>query len=168
MADVILVTGGVRSGKSRFAERTARRWPGEPVYIATAEALDEEMAARIATHQAERGDVWRTIEAPLDLCGALTASDGRGPRLVDCLTLWLTNLILAGRDWRVESEALAGALAGQAAPAVLVTNEVGAGIVPDNALARVFRDAAGLLNQKVAARASEVYLVTCGLPLRLK
>jgi adenosylcobinamide kinase/adenosylcobinamide-phosphate guanylyltransferase len=108
------------------------------------------------------------VEAPLALAEALSASDGAGPRLVDCLTLWLTNVMLAGRDWEAEAAAVEAALRAQASPVVLVTNEVGAGIVPENALARAFRDAAGLLNQRIAAVADEVVLVVAGLPLVLK
>lgn len=164
----ILVTGGARSGKSRFAEDKALSFAPRAVYIATAEAFDDEMRTRIADHRQRRGPQWTTLDAPLDLVGALARSDGEAPRLVDCLTLWLSNLILGGHDWQTAGQELAQALARQRAPVVLVTNEVGAGIVPENALARQFRDAAGLLNQTVAAAADEVYLVVCGLPLRLK
>jgi adenosylcobinamide kinase/adenosylcobinamide-phosphate guanylyltransferase len=165
---ILLVTGGARSGKSAEAERRVAAMAGRPVYIATAEAGDAEMAARIAAHRARRGDGWRTIEAPLALAEALDATDGEGPRLVDCLTLWLSNLMLAGRDWRTDAAALAAALDRQRSPAVLVTNEVGGGIVPENALARAFRDAAGLLNQQVAGVADEVVVVIAGQPLVLK
>lgn len=168
MATKILVTGGARSGKTGLAERLALRLGRGPVYIATAEARDAEMADRIAAHRAGRGDGWRTLEAPLALAAALDDSDGAGPRLVDCLTLWLSNLVLGGRDWHAEAEALADTLARQRAPVVLVTNEVGAGIVPENALARQFRDAAGWLNQRIAAEADEVWLSVAGCPLRLK
>ena len=165
---ITLVTGGARSGKSAEAERRVLALPGRPVYIATAEAGDGDMAARIAAHRARRGTGWRTVEAPLALAEALGASDGAGPRLVDCLTLWLSNLMLAGRDWQAEAAGLEAALLTQASPVVLVTNEVGGGIVPENALARAFRDAAGLLNQRIAGVADEVVLVVAGLPLVLK
>ncbi|WP_207903614.1 bifunctional adenosylcobinamide kinase/adenosylcobinamide-phosphate guanylyltransferase [Rhodovulum marinum] len=168
MPQIILVTGGARSGKSRHAEARARGLPGERVYIATARADDDEMRARIARHIADRGDGWTTIEAPVDLVGALDRSDGRGPRLVDCLTLWLSNLMLEGRDWEPEAAALVAALARQKSPVVMVSNEVGMGIVPDNALARAFRDAQGWLNQRVAAIADEVEFVVAGLPMRVK
>ena len=168
MAKSILVTGGARSGKSALAERLTLAMGSAPVYIATAEAHDDEMAARIAAHRGRRGAAWRTIEAPHDLARALDGTDGAGPRLVDCLTLWLSNLMLAGSDWRAAAETLVSAIARQAAPLVLVTNEVGAGIVPENALARAFRDAAGDLNQTVAATVDEVHLTVAGLPLRLK
>jgi len=168
MGRIILVTGGARSGKSAIAEARARGLAPRAIYIATAEARDGEMAARIAAHQARRGDNWRTYAEPLDLMGALAATDGQGPRLVDCLTLWLTNLMLGGHDWQVAGRALVAALPEQVDPVVLVTNEVGAGIVPENALAREFRDAAGTLNQWVAAVADEVTLAVAGLPLKVK
>ncbi len=168
MSKTILVTGGARSGKSAIAEGLIAALPGAPVYIATAEVRDDEMAARVAAHQARRGAEWTTRHAPLDLLSALQESDGAGPRLVDCLTLWLSNLMLADMDWQSAGKALAGALAEQSSPVVLVTNEVGAGIVPENALARAFRDAAGLMNQWIAAEADEVYLAVSGLPLKVK
>lgn len=168
MTRILLVTGGARSGKSRLAEARTLALGAPATYIATAEAHDAEMAARIAAHRARRGPEWRDIAAPLALAEALDHSDGRQPRLVDCLTLWLSNLMLGGHDISAASEALLASLARQKAPVVLVTNEVGLGIVPENALARAFRDAAGTLNQAVAAAADEVVLVACGLPLTLK
>jgi len=165
---VILITGGARSGKSTRAEARARAFPGRPVYVATAEALDAEMEARIARHRARRETDWIEREVPLDLVPALVASDGGGARLVDCLTLWLSNLMHAERNWEREVEALAGALPRLKSPVVLVTNEVGLGIVPDNALARSFRDAAGIMNQVTAAAADEVEFVVAGLPMKLK
>lgn len=168
MGKLILITGGARSGKSRIAETLVQGMAGAPVYIATATAGDGEMAARIEGHRARRGAEWRTVEAPLDLAGALTGTDGAGPRLVDCLTLWLTNLMLEERDWAAEATALAATLRAQAAPVVLVTNEVGGGIVPENALARAFRDAAGTLNQMIAEAVDEVYLAVSGYPIQVK
>ncbi|MGY6411984.1 MAG: bifunctional adenosylcobinamide kinase/adenosylcobinamide-phosphate guanylyltransferase [Alkalilacustris sp.] len=165
---LILVTGAARSGKSRRAEALVRGLAGLPVYIATCQAFDAEMAARIARHRADRGPGWDTHEEPLELCRTLEATDGAGPRLVDCLTLWLTNLILADRDPEAEGTALLATLAAQTAPVVLVTNEVGWSIVPDNALARRFRDEQGRLNQRIAAVAGRVELVVAGLPLTLK
>lgn len=165
---VILITGGARSGKSKRAEMRTRAFPGQPVYVATAEALDGEMEARIAKHRARRGTDWIEREVPLDLVGALVASDGGGARLVDCLTLWLSNLMHAGRDWEREVNALAAALPRLNSSVVLVTNEVGLGIVPDNALARSFRDAAGIMNQLIADAADEVEFVVAGLPMKLK
>ncbi|MCK1421777.1 bifunctional adenosylcobinamide kinase/adenosylcobinamide-phosphate guanylyltransferase [Bradyrhizobium sp. 180] len=165
---VILITGGARSGKSTRAEARAKAFPGQPVYVATAEALDAEMEARIATHRARRETDWIEREVPLDLVQVLVATDGGGARLVDCLTLWLSNLMHAERDWESEVKDLAGALPRLKSPVVLVTNEVGLGIVPDNALARSFRDAAGLMNQTIAAAADEVEFVVAGLPMKLK
>ncbi len=168
MGKTILITGGARSGKSAIAEARALGLAPRAIYIATAEARDAEMAARIAAHQARRGLAWSTHAEPLELTGALVATDGRGPRLVDCLTLWLTNLMLGGHDWRIAGRAFVAALPAQVDPVIIVTNEVGAGIVPDNALAREFRDAAGLLNQWVAAVADEVIFAVAGLPLKVK
>lgn len=168
MSKTILITGGARSGKSAIAETMALSFGRPAVYIATAEAQDAEMAARIAAHRARRGAEWLDHPAPRDLAAALAATDGKGPRLVDCLTLWLTNLMLAGADWRDAGQALVAALPGQRDPVVIVTNEIGMGIVPDNALARAFRDAAGLLNQWVATAADEVYLAVSGLSLKVK
>ncbi len=165
---IILITGGARSGKSLRAEARARVFPGQPVYIATAEALDAEMAERIAKHRARRGQDWIEREAPLDLVQALIETDGRGARLVDCLTLWLSNLLLAERNWSKELSLLADALRSARSPVVMVTNEVGLGIVPDNALARAFRDAAGIMNQTIAGVADEVEFVVAGLPMKLK
>ncbi|WFU14775.1 bifunctional adenosylcobinamide kinase/adenosylcobinamide-phosphate guanylyltransferase [Bradyrhizobium sp. CB3481] len=165
---IILITGGARSGKSRRAEVRARAFPGQPVYIATAEALDEEMSERIATHRARRGKEWIEREVPLDLVQALVETDGGGARLVDCLTLWLSNLLHAERNWSHEGSRLADVLARQRSPVIMVTNEVGLCIVPDNALARAFRDAAGILNQTIASIADEVEFVVAGLPINLK
>jgi adenosylcobinamide kinase / adenosylcobinamide-phosphate guanylyltransferase len=165
---VVLITGGARSGKSRRAEARARSCLGQPVHIATAEALDAEMEERIARHRARRGHDWIEHETPLDLVQALVETDGGGARLVDCLTLWLSNLLHAGRDWSNEAALLAAALRRQQSPVILVTNEVGLGIVPDNALARTFRDAAGLLNQAIAEVADEVEFVVAGLPMKVK
>lgn len=168
---ISLVLGGARSGKSIYAERLALAMSpngARPIYIATGIALDDEMARRIATHQERRADRWRTIDAPIAVAQALDSSDRQGLRLVDCLTLWLSNLMHAERDWRVESEDLCKALQRQSAPVVLVANEVGLGIVPDNALARRFRDAAGTINQMIASIADRVDFVAAGLPIKLK
>src|SRR3954469_523215 len=165
---VILITGGARSGKSKRAETRTRAFPGQPVYVATAEALDAEMETRIAMHRARRGTDWIEREVPLDLVESLLATDGGGARLVDCLTLWLSNLMHAERDCEREIEELADPLPRLKSPVVLVTNEVGLGIVPDNALARSFRDAAGIMNQVIAEVADEVEFIVAGLPMKLK
>ncbi|MBK5933602.1 adenosylcobinamide kinase /adenosylcobinamide-phosphate guanylyltransferase [Rhodovulum imhoffii] len=169
MAPIIFITGGARSGKSTRAEARIREFGGPRVYIATSRPEDDEMRARIAAHVAQRGPGWRTVEEPLDLPGALRDTDGDGgPCLVDCLTLWLSNLMWAKRDWAANVAALEVALEARQNPVVLVSNEVGMGIVPENALARAFRDAQGRLNQRIAACADEVELVVSGLPLRVK
>lgn len=171
---VTLVLGGARSGKSRHAElliesALAGEHYERAVYLATAQALDDEMTERVAEHRRRRGPVWRTVEEPLDLVGVLAANvDPARPILVDCLTLWLTNIMMAGRDLDAETQSLVAALQDHGGPVVLVSNEVGLGIVPDNALAREFRDHAGRLNRDVAAVADRVLFVAAGLPLVLK
>ena len=163
-----LVLGGARSGKSRHAEMLIEAH-GCGLYLATAEPGDHEMAARIEAHRARRGAAWTTIEEPLELTAALARhSRADRPILVDCLTLWLSNLMLSGRDLDAATQGLVECLSGLAGPVVLVSNEVGLGIVPDNAQARRFRDGAGRLNQAVAAGCQQVVLVAAGLPLILK
>jgi len=163
-----LVLGGARSGKSRYAESliTARAPPW--IYLATGQAGDDEMAQRIAAHRARRNVGWQTIEVPHDLAGALDAATAQVPLLVDCVTLWLTNRMLAEADVDAEIVRLEDALARRTGVVVLVSNEVGYGIVPDNALARTFRDAQGRLNQRLAERADRVVLVIAGQPLVVK
>ncbi|MGZ5881523.1 MAG: bifunctional adenosylcobinamide kinase/adenosylcobinamide-phosphate guanylyltransferase [Xanthobacteraceae bacterium] len=162
-----LVLGGARSGKSRYAESLVTALPPPWLYVATAEAGDSEMVARVAAHQARRGPSWTTIETPRNVAETLGTHADK-PTLVDCLTLWLSNVMLADADVDAEIEQLDEALARAAAPIVLVANEVGFGIVPDSALGRRFRDLQGLLNQRIAARADRVVLVVAGLPLTLK
>lgn len=165
---LILVLGGARSGKSALAERLIMTAGAAPRYLATAEAWDDEMRARIALHRARRdGQGWETYEAPLDLAQAL-ADDRQTPTLVDCLTLWLTNHLLARHDLDTEVAALLEVLQSRPGLTVLVANEVGLGIVPDNVLARRFRDEAGRLNQRVAQIADTVVFTAAGLPLLLK
>jgi adenosylcobinamide kinase/adenosylcobinamide-phosphate guanylyltransferase len=161
------VLGGARSGKSRYAERLIGALPPPWIYLATAQPLDDEMTARIAAHRARRGAGWTTIEAPCDLAEAV-AAHGRSPILIDCLTLWLSNLMLADADIAAETERLERALGERAGPVAMVANEVGSGIVPDNALARRFRDQQGLLNQRMAALADGVVLMGAGLPRVVK
>jgi len=164
-----LVLGGARSGKSRHAERLALASGLDPVYLATAQPLDDEMARRIAAHRARRGSPWQTIEEPLDLARGLRDACAPGRIVVvDCLTLWLTNLMVAGRAVEAECAALLAALADLDGPVVLVSNEVGQGITPDNAMARRFIDHAGWLHQAIAEQADAVVLMTAGLPHRLK
>ena len=166
---VTLVLGGVRSGKSRHAEALVESQPGSCIYLATAEPLDAEMAERIRRHRERRGSRWRTVEEPLELAEVLAREAGAERAvLVDCLTLWLSNLLGAGRDPDAEAERLAAVLGRLAGPAVLVSNEVGQGIMPDNAPARAFADHAGRLHQAVAGVAQSVQLVTAGLAAELK
>ncbi len=165
---VTLVLGGARSGKSRAAEALVEALPPPWHYLATAEARDAEMAERIAAHRASRPAGWTTHDTPFDLAGTLAALPPGAPALVDCLTLWLTNLMLADRDLAAETARLTEALTAPPRPLVLVANEVGLGIVPDNALARRFRDAAGRLNQAVAAQADQVLFLVAGLTMRVK
>lgn len=166
---VTLVLGGARSGKSRYAEWLIEAAATAGIYCATAEAGDAEMAARIAVHRARRGRFWRTVETPLALSEAVTAETRpERPLLIDCLTLWLSNLMLAGREIEAETGALLAALRGADGAVVLVANEVGLGLVPETPLGRQFRDAAGRLNQEVAALANRVVFVAAGLPLALK
>jgi adenosylcobinamide kinase/adenosylcobinamide-phosphate guanylyltransferase len=164
---LVLVLGGARSGKSSHAETLVAGLPPPWVYIATGQALDDEMAERIAAHRRRRGRDWLTVEAPLDLADAIDAA-GSGPVLVDCLTLWLSNHLLAGSDLDNESVKLEATLARRTGFVALVANEVGLGIVPENVLARRFRDAAGRLNQRLAARADSVVLMVAGLPMQVK
>ncbi len=169
LTPVTLILGGARSGKSRHAEILAETGTGPCVYLATAQAGDAEMAARIAAHRARRGGRWSTLEEPLDLVQALkeVCAPDRAV-LVDCLTLWLSNILGADRDPAAEFEALLAALPALRGPVVFVSNEVGQGIVPANPLARRFVDEAGRLHQALAARADSVILMTAGLPLVLK
>ncbi|HEY3918571.1 MAG TPA: bifunctional adenosylcobinamide kinase/adenosylcobinamide-phosphate guanylyltransferase [Stellaceae bacterium] len=167
LAPLTLVLGGARSGKSRFAEELVEHTQRPALYLATAEPHDDEMRARIAAHRARRGGRWTTIEEPLEIVNALLTEETR-PVLIDCLTLWLSNLLGAQRDIGFEIERLLAALPRIKAPVVLVANEVGLGIVPENALAREFRDHAGRLNQGVARLAQRVVFTAAGLPLALK
>jgi adenosylcobinamide kinase / adenosylcobinamide-phosphate guanylyltransferase len=166
-AHLTLIIGGARSGKSRYGETLIAPLPPPWIYVATAQPLDAEMKERIAAHRARRGEGWTTVEAPRDLVGALSAH-ASAPVLIDCLTLWLSNLMLADADVAAETERLERALCERAAPVVMVANEVGFGIVPENALARSFRDQQGILNQRIAALADRVVLMVAGLPLSVK
>ena len=168
-ATAVLVLGGARSGKSAYAERLCLESGLTPLYLATGEARDGEMSVRIAAHRARRGAGWRTVEAPLALEQTLEAEARPGRIvLVDCLTLWLANLMAAGEDIEAHGQSLESLLPRLGGPVVLVSNEVGLGIVPDNVLARQFRDAAGRLNQRIAAICGRVVFIAAGLPLVLK
>jgi adenosylcobinamide kinase / adenosylcobinamide-phosphate guanylyltransferase len=171
VARLSLVLGGARSGKSRYAEgliiSLPPPWQPPWTYAATAEPGDAEMTERIAAHRARRGAAWATTEAPRDLAGCLQASQAT-PVLIDCLTLWLSNLMLAGADIETEIIRLEQRLDAAKAPVVIVANEVGYGLVPDYPLGRRFRDLQGMLNQRIASRADRVVLVVAGLPLALK
>jgi len=164
------ILGGARSGKSGRAQSLAEASGGRPVMIATAQAFDDEMRDRIARHRAERGAAWTTIEAPIDLPGAIARVPDDGPSviMVDCLTLWVTNLMLAERDIEAASAALLAACQATPHPVILVSNETGFGIVPLDPLSRRFRDEAGRLHQRVAAAADEVILMVAGLPMTVK
>lgn len=162
-----LVIGGARSGKSAFAERLVGR-PGA-VYIATAHAYDDEMRAKIERHKADRGEGWTTIETPHDLCGAVSAlPKTTSAVLIDCATLWLSNRLLAGADLQVESDQLVKALIETSIPIVVVSNEVGWSVVPENKLARQFRDEQGRLNQALANHSDLAVAVMAGCPITLK
>ena len=168
-ARTVLVTGGARSGKSLYAEGLVNASQRERIYVATCTPFDDEMHQRIDRHRDQRGEGWRTIEEPRDLAGVIAAESTEGRAiLIDCLTLWLSNLIFAEADPEAETARLAGALRAAPGPVVLVTNEVGSGIVPDNALARRFRDEQGRLNRRIAELADVAVLVAAGLPLVLK
>ncbi|MEM7464327.1 MAG: bifunctional adenosylcobinamide kinase/adenosylcobinamide-phosphate guanylyltransferase [Pseudomonadota bacterium] len=166
---VTLVLGGARSGKSSFAENLVEESGLKPVYVATAQAFDSEMKDRIERHRARRGDQWETVEAPIELPEMLKLqSTGEKAILVDCLTLWLSNLMIKEMDIEAEVTRLIEVLSKPTAPVVLVSNEVGMSIVPENKMAREFRDHAGVLNQEIAGVASQVFLVAAGLPMKLK
>jgi adenosylcobinamide kinase/adenosylcobinamide-phosphate guanylyltransferase len=174
MTHVTFILGGCRSGKSRYALKIARNLTADRrIFIATAVAFDEEMRARVALHQVERGKEWATVEAPLDLPEAIE-THGRKPEhvvLVDCLTFWINNLLMESAESfavQMHLPRLLEAIAGARCPVLLVSNEVGAGIVPENPLARIFRDAVGSMNQAVAACASNVFWVVAGIPVAVK
>lgn len=165
-----LILGGARSGKTGLGLARTEGFGLRRLFIATAEAWDAEMAERIARHKAERGEGWSTLEEPLDLAGALASPEAQAADavLVDCLTLWLSNLMHHGRDPEVAAEALVAALAAAPCPVTLVSNEVGLGLVPETPLGRAFRDEQGRLNQRVAAALPHAAFVAAGLPVTLK
>ncbi len=173
MGRLIVITGGARSGKSGYAQRLAESCPGPLLYVATAGIHDAEMAQRVRLHQAERGERWSTLEEPLRLVECLPgAAAGQGALLLDCVTLWLTNLLFHHGEETApvlaEVDRFLAMVPQLEAPLFMVSNEVGSGIVPDNRLGRLFRDLAGTANQRLAAASDEAWLVVAGLPLRLK
>jgi adenosylcobinamide kinase/adenosylcobinamide-phosphate guanylyltransferase len=177
VSQTIFITGGARSGKSSFAEQTAHAFGAPLCYLATAQSLDDEMGRRIGKHRERRGEAWHTVEEPLLLAQALTENDGAfNAILIDCLTLWLSNLLMlheylgAKAEERILEDVLhlAETVRGMTSPVIIVSNEVGMGIVPENRLARIFRDLAGQANQIIAAAADEAWLVASGIPLKLK
>ena len=177
MSQTIFITGGARSGKSRFAEQITHNFGAPLCYLATAQPLDDEMDHRIAKHQQRRGDAWHAIEEPLQLAETLANYDGTyNAVLIDCLTLWLSNLLMlheylgAKAEERIleDVQNLAETLRGMTTPVVIVSNEVGMGIVPDNEMARMFRDHAGTMNRSAAEAADRVYLLCSGIPVRIK
>ena len=163
-----LVLGGAASGKSAFAEGLATQAGNRPTYIATAQVYDDEMAEKVARHRETRGSSWHTIEEPIEIANAVATAPAGQPILIDCATLWLTNLILGELDVAAQSDALLDTVRKTANPVVIVSNEVGQGIVPDNALSRRFRNAQGTLNQQIAQEADLVVAIMAGLPLTLK
>lgn len=169
IAGSTLVLGGARSGKSEFAEKLTLNSSSKPVYLATGRAFDEEMSERISIHRDRRGEAWETIEEPLALADTLLQNDFEGRTiLVDCLTLWVTNLMMANADVKRECAHLVSTLDKISTPVVFVSNEVGLGIVPENQMSREFRDLAGHVNQKIAKACDEAYFVAAGMPLKLK
>ncbi len=169
LSGTTLILGGARSGKSAYAEKLVLRAQLQPIYIATAQAHDEEMRVRIADHQNRRGPDWTTVEEPLALCEVLTNhAASENVILVDCLTLWLSNLMMAGRDIEKETSRLGYLLPELTGPVVFVTNEVGMGLVPETAMGREFRDHQGRLNQRIAQVADTVNFIAAGYPLHLK
>lgn len=167
-ARLTIVLGGARSGKSRYALDLAMASPPPWAYIATAEALDEEMRTRIAEHRSARGQDWSTIEAPIDLAAGLSSAPASAPAVVDCLTLWLSNLMIGYHEMDAALTSFEGALDRRLAPTILVSNEVGLGVVPETQLGRSFRDRAGILHQRLAAKAERVVLMVAGVPMTVK
>jgi adenosylcobinamide kinase/adenosylcobinamide-phosphate guanylyltransferase len=167
---IVFITGGARSGKSSFALSEALKITGKKAFLASAEATDKEMEDRIRRHRKDRGDGWKTFEEPTDLARLMREIDGRYAVIVlDCLTLWLANVMMSGLDAEKETGRLISALrALKRSKVFVVSNEVGMGIVPENELARRFRDMAGQLNQRVAAVADEVFVTVSGIPVKIK
>ena len=168
MNNKILITGGTRSGKSIVAENLILTYKKKPVYIATAKIFDNEMAKRISKHKDRRSQLWIEYEAYTNLVEVINKTDHLGPRLVDCLTMWLNNLIFEKIDWKSEVSRLVECLVKQQQPIILVTNEVGSGIIPENKLARQFSDIVGETNSIIARNVDAVFLVVSGVSLKIK
>lgn len=172
MKKTYLIIGGAKSGKSSFAETLACVVPGKRAYVATAQALDEEMLLKIQRHKQDRGDSWDTFEEPISVASLLQKLNGKYEVvLLDCLTLWLSNIMMkcnGDQELLSHFESLAAAIKDLEGTTIIVSNEVGLGIVPDNPLARRFRDCAGILNQKIATIADEVYFTVAGIPMKIK
>jgi adenosylcobinamide kinase / adenosylcobinamide-phosphate guanylyltransferase len=167
-ARLTLVLGGARSGKSRHAQILAMATPPPWIYIATAQALDDEMLKRIAKHKADRSNGWSTIEEPIELARAVAEAPAQAPIVIDCVTLWVSNLMLAGRDVEAATADFVKSLDGRKASTIVVSNEVGAGLVPETPLGRAFRDLSGLINQRLAVSAHNVLFMVAGLAMPLK
>jgi adenosylcobinamide kinase / adenosylcobinamide-phosphate guanylyltransferase len=166
---ITFVFGGARSGKSSFALKSASEMEGRKAYIATAQALDDEMKERIEKHKQERSSAWDTFEEPLHIPALLGGMTGKyGAVVIDCLTLWLSNLMHHGSDIEAEMEALIASARSCDAPLFVISNEVGLGIVPENRMARIFRDYAGVMNRRVASASDNVYLLAAGIPVKIK
>jgi adenosylcobinamide kinase / adenosylcobinamide-phosphate guanylyltransferase len=169
---IIFITGGVRSGKSRFAQEMAEKFPGPKAYMATAQGLDAEMQERIKRHQKSRPRTWKTLEEPIHIPGVIQKEGGKfGLILLDCLTLWLSNLMMAGWNEKrilATTDRLLKAARKSSSSFIFVGNEVGLGIVPENPAARFFRDVSGMIHQRVAREADEIYFMVCGLPQKIK
>lgn len=168
MRKKILVTGGNRSGKSLFAEELTLSFGKKPSYLATAINIDDEMNKRINVHKKRRKNLWYEYESPLNLIETLKKTDKDSPILIDCITLWLNNIFYKKKNWRTEVERFSKFLVNLNQPLILVTNEVGSGLVPMNKLSRNFQDASGITNQILASVCDDVYLVVCGIPTKIK
>lgn len=167
--NIFFILGGARSGKSRFALQRASEFSGKKAYIATAQALDDEMKERIDKHKKERSGDWTTFEEPINISGIIKDVHKKyDVIIIDCLTLWLSNLMLAGSNIEKELELFISSLTDVHCSIFIVSNEVGLGIVPDNAIARKFRDLSGYVNQRIAETADEVYLAAAGIPIKIK
>tara|TARA_B100001057_G_scaffold367916_1_gene371326 strand:+ start:136 stop:645 length:510 start_codon:yes stop_codon:yes gene_type:complete len=164
----ILVTGGSRSGKSLFAEELTLSFGKKPSYLATAINIDDEMNKRINVHKKRRKNLWYEYESPLNLIETLKKTDKDSPILIDCITLWLNNIFYKKKNWRTEVDRFSKFLVNLNQPLILVTNEVGSGLVPMNKLSRNFQDASGITNQILASVCDDVYLVVCGIPTKIK